>query len=282
MSPRLVALRAGLQRGAIEIRQTVSSGADLWSVLFFPFITLVVMFFLRHKSVPGTGFSLSSQSIPGILGMSVILNGMMMMGVTLAMDRDDGTLLRVKATPNGMIGYLVGRFLGRAGAAVIGILIPLIPAIFIFQGLDLVRLSAWVTMAWVLGIGLLAVLPFGAIIGSLFKNAQNVGFLTLPMMALVGVSGVFYPIDSLPQWLQWTAQAFPIYWLGLGLRSAMLPGELAAAEIGDSWRHAETFMVLGLWAVAGCLLAPWVLRRMARRQAGSSVKEREQVSSSMS
>ncbi len=76
------------------------------------------------------------------------------------------------------------------------------------------------------------------------------------------------------------AQAFPIYWLGLGARSAMLPAEMVVAEIGQSWRTVEMFAVLGVWAVIGFLLAPSLLRRMARRQSGSAVaKVRERYMS---
>jgi ABC-2 type transport system permease protein len=212
MSSRMVAVRAGLQRGWIEFRQSTTNGQDLWSVMFFPIISLVVMFLLRHNTVPGTGFSLGSQSIPGILGMNVVLNGMVALALSLTMDREDGTLLRAKATPNGMIGYLTGKVLSRTGTAVV----------------------------------------------------------------LMGVSGVFYPISAFPEWLQWLAQVFPLYWLGLGLRSAMLPETLAATEVGESWRHLETIGVLGLWAIAGLLLAPVVLRRMARRESGSAVAVRRQ------
>ena len=93
---------------------------------------------------------------------------------------------------------------------------------------------------------------------------------------MIAVSGVFYPITSLPVWLQWVGQVFPVYWLGLGMRSTMLPADAAAAEIGDSWRHLETFGMLGLWAVVGLALAPRVLRRMAERESGSAVEERRQ------
>ena len=64
------------------------------------------------------------------------------------------------------------------------------------------------------------------------------------------MSGIFYPITNFPVWLQWIAQVFPVYWLGLGMRSALLPGDLAAVEIGHSWRHLETVGVLGAWAVS--------------------------------
>jgi ABC-2 type transport system permease protein len=60
------------------------------------------------------------------------------------------------------------------------------------------------------------------------------------------------------------------------MRSAMLPDQLAAVEFGESWRHLETFGVLGLWAIAGLVLAPIVLRRMARRESGSSVAARRE------
>ena len=53
----------------------------------------------------------------------------------------------------------------------------------------------------------------------------------------------------------------------------MLPAEMVAAEIGESWRTVEMFAVLGVWAVIGLLLAPILLRRMARRQSGSALAE---------
>lgn len=274
--PRTAAVRLGLRRAAIEFRHGVGSGQDLWSLLFFPVIALAVMFFLRHGTVPGTAFSLGTHALPGILGMNVVLNGMMALALTLTMDREDGTLLRARATPNGMIGYLVGKVVSRAGLAVAGVLIPLVPAAALFDGLELGAPARWATLAWVSLLGLAALLPLGAMLGSLFATAQSMGFVTLPMMALMGISGVFYPITALPEWLQWLAQAFPLYWIGLGLRSAMLPDALAAAEPGGSWRHLETAGVLGLWAAAGLLLAPLVLRRMARRESGSAVAARRQ------
>ncbi len=65
---------------------------------------------------------------------------------------------------------------------------------------------------------------------------------------------------------------FPFYWLGLGMRSALLPDAAAAVELSGSWQHLETVAVLGAWAVVGLVLAPVVLRRMARRESGASVE----------
>jgi ABC-2 type transport system permease protein len=96
----------------------------------------------------------------------------------------------------------------------------------------------------------------------------------LPVMAVTAISGIFYPSYALPGWVQGIAQVFPIYWLGLGMRSAFLPDAAVAAEIGDSWRRLETLAVLGVWAVVGLGVAPMVLGRMARRESGSAVNDR--------
>jgi ABC-2 type transport system permease protein len=158
----------------------------------------------------------------------------------------------------------------------IGLALQLIPGLIVFEGFALNTFAAWFTLGWVLVLGLFATMPLGAIVGSLFSNPRNFGLVMLPLMGLIATSGIFYPITNFPVWLRWIAQVFPIYWLGLGMRSAMLPGVMAAVEFGHSWRHLETLGVLGIWAVAGLVLAPIVLRRMARRESGSSVAARRE------
>ncbi|OLF19025.1 ABC transporter permease [Actinophytocola xanthii] len=272
----LHAARVGLRRGGLEIRHTFTSSQDLWNYFFPSAILLVVMFFMRGAAVPGIDFSLGSRTLPGVLGMNIAFGGMVTLMMALALEREDGTLLRAKAVPNGMVGYLIGKIVLIMGMTLTSMAIVLVPSLFMLEGLALTSVTAWLTLAWVMVLGLIATLPLGAICGSLFTNPRNAGVIMLPVMGLVAISGIFYPISSFPEWLQGVAQIFPIYWLGLGMRSAMLPDQLAAVEIGESWRHLETVGVLSAWAVAGLVLAPWVLRRMARRESGSSVAQRRE------
>ncbi|MBP2325191.1 ABC-2 type transport system permease protein [Kibdelosporangium banguiense] len=228
-------------------------------------IPLVVLYTLRGTAVPGTNFSIGSQAIPGILGMNVVLIGMMGLAMALMMDQMDGTLLRSKAIPNGVTGYLTGRIVGQSAITAAVLVILLVPCAFLFGGLSLGSPQSWLMLIWVLFLGLIATLPIGAVIGSLLRSPQSLSFGTLLITLLVLVSGVFYPITALPEWLQWAGQLLPIYWLGLGMRAALLPDSLAVAEIGQSWRHLETVGVLGAWAAIGFVVAPIVLRRVIRR-----------------
>jgi ABC-2 type transport system permease protein len=275
MNPKLQAARAGVIRGGIELRQTFTNSQDLWNYLFTSVVLLVVMIFMRGAAVPGTDFSLGSRTLPGVLGANIAFTGLTGVALILAIEREDGTLLRAKAVPNGMLGYLIGKIVMVGGMSVVGVLLILVPGTFLFEGLSL-GLASWFTLAWVLLLGLAAAMPLGAIAGSLFSNPRNGGLIVLPMMGLVAVSGIFYPITNFPGWLQGLAQVFPIYWLGLGMRSALLPPELAAVEFTGSWRHLETVGVLGVWAVVGLVVAPVVLRHMARRESGSRVAARRE------
>jgi ABC-2 type transport system permease protein len=268
-------LRSGWTRGLIELRQSLTNGGDLLNHFLWPVLMLITMFFLRDVSFGQSGFSLGALALPSILGMNASM-AMVTMSQQLTADREDGTLLRAKATPNGMRGYLVGKIVSVSGGLLFDLAIFLVPAVFIVPGLAIGDPAAWLTLLWVLLLGMVATLPLGAVLGSVFTTVRSQGLLTLPILGMIAISGIFYPIAVLPEWVQWTAQAFPIYWLGLGMRSALLPDSAVAVELGESWRHLETIGVLGAWAVLGVLLAPVVLRRMARRESGSSVAERRE------
>jgi ABC-2 type transport system permease protein len=274
MNPATTALRAGWSRGLIELRQSFT-GTALIGQLFWPVATLVAVYFVRDRSFGASGFTLGAFILPSVLGMFTAF-GMLLVIQYLAAEREDGTLLRARAIPNGIRGYFTGKLVTVSGIILVYLAILLAGGLFIVGGLDAGRAGSWLTLAWVLALGLVATQSIGAILGSLISTPRGAGYMSFPVMGLIAISGIFYPIASMPQWLQWAAQVFPIYWLGLGMRSALLPGGAASVEIGDSWRHLETVGVLGAWALLGLVLAPIVLRRMARRESGSSVAERHE------
>jgi ABC-2 type transport system permease protein len=267
-------MKTGWRRGLIELRQSFTNGPELFSHFLWPVLMLGTLFFLRHRDFGSTGLLLGALALPSILGMNAAM-GMVSMSQQLTADREDGTLLRAKAVPDGMVGYLVGKVVSVAGGLLVDLTILLIPGLFLVDGLALGS-AHWFTLVGVLLLGLVATLPIGAILGSVFTTARSQGLIQLPMLGLIATSGIFYPITALPGWLAWIGQLTPVYWMGLGMRSALLPGEAVVVEIGESWRHLETAAVLSLWAIAGLLLAPVVLRRMARRESGSKVARRRE------
>ncbi|GAA4427012.1 ABC transporter permease [Georgenia halophila] len=273
---RAVAVRAGLSRGLTETRHSLTSAGDIIWYLLMPVIFAAVLLMMQGSTVPGTDFALGAMVLPSLIGMSIAFGGLSGPASVLAIEREDGTLLRAKATPNGMLGYLIGKIVNIALTTFVSLVVLIIPAWTVRDELRAGEPRAWLILVAIFVLGLVATVPVGAALGSLLTKTSQTGLVFMGSMLLIAPSGIFYPITALPEWLQWVGQAFPFYWLGLGARSALLPAEMVTAEIGDSWRTVEMVGALGAWAIAGMVLAPILLRRMARRESGSSVAERRE------
>ena len=270
-SPGLTSLRSGLAGGLIELRQAFS-GAALAGQLLWPAATLIALIFFRHRELAGSSFTLGALMLPGTLGMFVAF-GMMLMVQYLPADREDGTLLRARATPGGITGYLAGKLLTSSLSVLIYLAMIGVPGAFITGGLHLADIS-WARLAWVLLLGMAGTQLLGATLGALIPSPRSAGYVSFPLLGLTAVSGIFYPLTAMPGWLQGIAQAFPVYWLGLGMRSALLAPSAASVEIAGSWRTLQTAAALGAWVLAGLIIAPLVVRRMARRESGSRIAQR--------
>jgi ABC-2 type transport system permease protein len=276
-NPILHAVRIGIRRGWTEFKLSVRSPQDQGFYLFIAAITLLYLFVNRNDRVAGSALFFPAVALPSILGAMVAFNMVIGPAYSIAMEREDGTLLRARAVPHGLVGYVTGQVVMNSLGLLPSFVVILVPSALLFEGVMQQGAVGWATVAWVVVLGLLATLPIGIAIGSLAPGVQKVGtWGMLPMVVLLGISGIFFPIQQLWGWVQAVAQAFPVYWLGLGMRSAFLPDAAAALEVGGSWRTAQTVLVLSAWAIAGLLVAPVVLRRMVRRQSGSQVAAAQQ------
>jgi ABC-2 type transport system permease protein len=268
-------VRLGIARGWIELKLSLTYWPDIVQTVVFAGISLLVLFLMRGHHVPGTSFSLGSLTLPSVIGMNLAFTGVLGVTGLLSVDREDGTLLRAKATPRGMQAFVIGKIIFVSCTTLIGLVLLLVVGRLAFHGLSVTAVG-WLTMVWVVALSLLATIPLGIMFGSLLPNPRFIPLVMLPFGALTAISGIFYPITHLPGWLQGIGQVFPMYWAGLGMRSALLPPSLASVEIDGSWRHWLVLLVLAAWAVAGLLGAPPVLRRMARRESGSRVAARRE------
>ncbi|MGY1689293.1 ABC transporter permease [Geodermatophilus sp. SYSU D01105] len=266
------AVRLGLRRGWTEFLLSVRSAQDQGFYLFMGVGTLVFLWFNRDTEVEGTGLLYPSVALPSILAALAAFGVVIGPAFALAMEREDGTLLRHKALPHGMEGYVTGQVVYHSLSLFPMLLVILVSGALLFDGVMPRGAGGWLTVAWVLALGLLATLPLGMVLGAVVPGTQKVGtWGMLPVTVVTVISGIFFPVQALWGGVQTVAQVFPTYWIGLGMRSAFLPDSAAAVELGGSWRTGHAVLVLAAWAVAGLLVTPVVLRRMARRQSGSQV-----------
>jgi ABC-2 type transport system permease protein len=65
------------------------------------------------------------------------------------------------------------------------------------------------------------------------EKGTQMGFIA--QGTLLVISGVYYPVSVLPQWMQWLSTVSPATYALRGLRSAILDGAGASAVWGDVW-----------------------------------------------
>lgn len=274
INPTLNAYRAGLRRGMISTRIMVTTPSEILGTVIPMAVMVAVLLFMQRGNFEGAEIGLGAMGLPGIIAMGTLFSAVLGITGVLAMDRTNGTLLRSKSVPSGTTGYLIGEITANAILSILQAVLLLVVGLLLFDDLVFGSPRRWLLFVAVLLLGLVATLAIGAVVGALINSPKNMGLVMLPVMGLIGVSGIFYPLVALPLWLQWIAQAFPLYWFGLGLRTSLLPESMAAVEVAESWRTEWVFIVLAAWALVSLVLAPKLLSRMARRESGSALAER--------
>ncbi|MET9535793.1 ABC transporter permease [Streptomyces sp. NPDC006649] len=260
-----VFLNNGLRRGVLELQQLARSAKDLSNYLF-----QVVAFVLLANWQKGHAPLLVAG---GIASLSV-LTALVTLPQALATDKMDGTLLRIRGLPNGLIAYVTGKIVFVTCVAFgSSLLLLLLGAGINHTGLPN-SAGAWATLVWVLVAGFTATTPLGLLIGAMLPNAREaLAMVMFPVYGLLAISGVFFPAGQLPGWLQGLAKAFPLKWMAQGVREALAP----AASTDTSWQLPALGLFLA-WSVLGSLLASRLLQHTARRESGSALSRRRELS----
>ncbi|MFF7389324.1 ABC transporter permease [Streptomyces scabiei] len=267
-------LRAGVRRGGIELRHFLRNGKELFGHLTNVVVALLVAAFLGDD-VPGTRIPMTHLVLAGFAAYLLFQVGLINLPQILVTEREEGALLRLRATPGGIPAYLVAKCLLVVVVAVGTLALLLAAGALLVDGPLPTGPGDWLTLLWVTTLGLLAVVPLGAAIGAVLPNPREaLALIMLPTMGLLLTSGVVFPITMLPVPVQQVAAVFPLKWMAQGVRSALLPDTARTAEVAGSWELPLVALVLTAWTVFGFLLAVPLLRRAARRESGSRLSAR--------
>lgn len=271
----MTAIRIGARRGIIEFRRSLTAPGDVGYYVFGSVIFVVAMYFQRRNELEGTGLTVAHVMFPSVMAMVVVFGAAYGLATLVATEREDGTLLRAKSVPHGMAGYVTGQAVRTTAEAAFSLTTIVVPTIILIDDPWSHPWRSPLIVVLFAVLGLLASIPLGFVIGSVFKNPRAVGGWGFIIMGLlIWVSGIFAPVTRFPEWVHPLATSLPLYWLGHGMRSAVLPEGAAVAELGGEWQILEAVLVLAGWAAVSLLLAPVFLRRMARRESGSAVSAR--------
>jgi ABC-2 type transport system permease protein len=260
-------LRVGLSRAALELRGITRDRAALISAIGMPLVLLVVLgAVFKTDRIADTGVSFSQYVAAGLVGNAIMSTTFVGLGAGIVSDRDNGTLKRLYGTPMPRSAYLVGKIATAVVLCLVQAAVLLAVGIAAF-GLRLPSTPGrWLTLLWVLVLGVVACALLGITISSVPKSSRSASvIINLPYLVLQFLSGVFWVFDGLPKPLQQLGAIFPLKWITQGVRSAVLPDSLLSVEPAASWEQGRIALVLAIWLVAGSVLAMWTFRWKQRR-----------------
>ncbi len=160
--------------------------------------------------------------MPGIIGMSLMNTGIIGISTAFVTFREKGILRRIKVTPFPLWKFLLARVLG---AMIVGLV-----STFVLIGLAMLLFDATVRGNWLLILAMIilvstSMLSIGAAVAAIARNVESAAgmanLITFPMMFL---SGVFFPISSMPDWMRPIMAVMPLRYGVDALRQPMLYG----------------------------------------------------------
>ncbi|MBC7119240.1 MAG: ABC transporter permease [Methanobacteriaceae archaeon] len=167
--------------------------------------------------------------IPGILAMTIMFACMGGMGRSIAGERETGELARLFMTPTSIATVVGGKIISKLITETGRALILLIVAIVLFG----VTIKGSMLLTFLLLIlTALCFVGFGIMISARAETQEDYMQMIMPFqMPMMFVSGVFYPIETMPWFFQKLAYVFPLTYANNALRAVILKG----AGITEIW-----------------------------------------------
>lgn len=248
-------LKIGISRGFLEVKQFMRQRESVVFTLLFP-VLLLLIFGSVFKDEIAPGVTFSQYFVAGMIASGLVNTGFQQLAITIPMERDDGTLKRLRGTPAPASSYFIGKIILVFVSMSIQVILLLIFGVLLY-GIALPSDSAhWITFIWVMLLGLISSTLLGIAFSSVPKSGRGASAVVSPIVIILQFfSGVFFVFTQLPSWMQNLAAIFPLKWLTQGMRAVFLPDSFAAQEVAGSWELGKIALFLGIWSIAGFFLA---------------------------
>ncbi len=160
--------------------------------------------------------------VPGLLAFSIMNIAIAGSGYNVVEYRRKGILKRLFVTPILPRDFIGGLVLSRLLICLVQLTGLILAAIFLFH---VVFVGKMLSLYLFILLGTVVFLSIGFCLGSIAKSQQAIiaigNLVTFPQMIL---SGIFFPIDALPDLVQPVAKLLPLSFISTGIREIAING----------------------------------------------------------
>jgi len=206
-------------------------------------------------AVPGT-FNYFDFMAPGLMAMTVMMSVMTGLPAAISHEREIGTLDGMMVAPIRRLGIILGKTLAQTVRGLLQGLLILILAIALF---GVVIHGSILLIFALLFLGVFSFVGLGVVITSFAKDQETAMMLMMTLMfPMMFLSGVFFPIQQMPWYMQNISKALPLTYAITALRKVMVLGA------GLSAISLEVTVLIGFGTIMTLIALPVFRRAMTR------------------
>lgn len=253
-----------------ELLRFIQERTRLFSSFAMPLLFLVIFGagFNRIIGAMTPGVDFIQFMYPGIIAMTVLMNSVMS-GLSVVWDREFGFLKEILVAPLGRSGIVLGKAAGSATVAVVQGIVMLVLAPFLGVSLSPLMVIELIPILIILSISLSGL---GVLIASRMRSQQGFQIIVqLIIFPLIFLSGVFFPVNNVPTWMEVISKINPLTYGVDAIRQLFLSKEIAAMSgamaqagnaigvtvLGHTMTILQDVVVVAVFGIVMLSIAAW-------------------------
>jgi ABC-2 type transport system permease protein len=193
---------------------------------------------------------------PGIMAMTVMMSVMTGLPVAISQEKEIGTMDGMMVAPINRLSIILGKTVGQTARGLIQGVVILVLAVGLFG----VTIHGNILLVFaLLLLGVFSFVGLGIVITSFTKDQETAQMLMMTIMfPMMFLSGIFFPVQQMPWFMQSIAKFLPLTYASDALRKVMVLG-------ADIPAISTELIVLVAFGVVMTAIAVPVFRRMMTR-----------------
>ncbi len=184
--------------------------------------------------------------LPGLIAMAVMQLSVFSVAFVFVDYKEKGILKRVLATPVRPYQFVAANIITRLIVAVVQALFFIAVGILLFK---VHIIGSYFLILLIVILGAIMFLGLGFTVSGISKTTESVpAFANLIVFPMLFLGGTFFPVDSMPTWLQYVSKILPLTYFSTALRDVMNKG----SGFGDI---SFDLIIMLVWSVVLVALA---------------------------
>lgn len=179
--------------------------------------------------------------VPGIITLIMIIVTALMSSITLAREKETGTMNMLLITPVKKVYVIIGKVIPYMCLSLISTAMIILISVFVFK--MPINGSIWLLLLLCV-IFMFTAASFGMMISAVSKTQIDAMMVTMMGLFLptVLLSGFLFPLDNMPMFFQVLADVFPAKWFIIAIKDVMIKG----SGFFDIWKYLGILILMAV------------------------------------